>query len=354
MNFLFHSEPLRLDEVTFFASGSNHSGEIRALALIPGAHVGVVAECVTDACPLARAELDRFALTGRRVFIDSGAFSEIKFGPTGPVVVKPLTDEHWLKVFGVYAEQALMHGSNCYVVAPDMVAFQAESLERLATYADDVRGIAALGATVLVPIQKGKLSMAEFYRQAFAILNAGDPDGGVEFRPAIPMKKDATSLADLAEFCRTIQPAAIHLLGIAPDTKQGRAAIQCVRDNAPACEISCDACLIKRWVGKSNGRKGQPRRLTELSDRHAAKLALDLEAVGPHEVHVRKVLSLFLAASSYWTDLGLAPVPEYASVDAPEDCQDLEPEYQAMAGALWGVPRSRAVARRTVGHEMSR
>lgn len=328
-----------MNNITFFASGSSHSGEIRALSLVPGANVGVVAADVAPERVLASAELERFAETGRKVFIDSGAFSEIKFGPAGPVVVKPLTDEHWEKVFAVYVEQAMIHGPNCFVVAPDKVAFQAESLERLAAYASRVREVHDLGATVLVPIQKGELSMADFYRRAAAILNDGDLFG-VEFVPSIPMKKDATSLEDLAEFCREINPSAIHLLGIAPDTKNGQAAIETVRENAPGCAISCDACLIKRWVGKSNGRGGQPRRVTALNDLHVEKLALDPEACGEHEVHVRKALTLFLAASSYWTDLGLADIPEYRALEVPDDCRDLEPAYLPLAGALWGVPAS--------------
>lgn len=321
--------------VTFFASGSNHSGEIRALSLVPGANVGVVAAGVDRNHAAAAAELDRFADSGRKVFIDSGAFSEIEFGPDGPRVVRPLTDEHWANVFAVYAERALVHGKDVYAVAPDMVGFQAESLERLAEYAEDVRNIRALGATVLVPVQKGVLPMAEFWETATGVLGEDD------YVPAIPMKKDATSLADLAEFCRTVQPGAIHLLGVAPDSKRGQAAIATVQANAPGCEISCDACLIKRWVGRGK----QPRRLTALNDLHVSKLAADPPE---HEVHVRKALSLFLAASVYWTDNGLAPLPEYVAVNPPADCWNLEPAYLPLATALWGVEASRPVRQGTL------
>ena len=327
------------DTVTFFASGTNHSGEIRALSLVPGANVGVVAENVTDDCPLAKNELDRFALTGRKVFIDSGAFTEVKFTSSGPIVARPLTDDHWRNVFAVYANAALLHGANAYVVAPDKVGFQADSLDRLATYADEVRDLFALGATILVPIQKGELSMAECYRRSASILNAGEPDGGTEFTPAIPMKKDATSLSDLAAFVREIQPASIHLLGIAPDTVRGQKAIDVVRASSPATAISCDACLTRRWVGQSNGRGGKPRKLTAINGVHQQKLALDPDAAGDFEVHVRKALTLFLAASDYWTDLGLAEVPAYAAVNVPADCRNLEPAYAALAGALWGIER---------------
>jgi hypothetical protein len=327
--------------VTFFASGSNHSGEIKALSLVPGANVGVVAGLVGEAHHHARVALTRFD-SGGKIFIDSGAFGEVAFGPAGPRVVKPMTDRDWQEIFKVYAEQARAHGRDCYVVAPDKVGFQKESLERLEKYAEHVREIMLLGATVLVPLQKGELSMAECYRRAEDILNAGDPEKDMTFRPSIAMKKDATNLKDLAAFCKEIKPASIHLLGIAPDTDRGRAAIQCVHENAPGCDVSCDACLIRRWVGKGNGPNGGPRRMTALNDAHTAKLALDPEPLGEHEVHVRKLLNLFLAASTYWTDLGLADTPDAETEDSPEWAEDLEEAYVPLFAAIAAQKRARA------------
>lgn len=324
------------NNVTFFASGSNHSGEIHALSLVPGANCGVVAEYVyAPKYPMARAELARFAQTGRKVFIDSGAFAEVKFNvperqgenkgqlprpelPIGcPFIVKPLTDKHWKKCFAVYADQALVHGANVFVVAPDCVAHQTESLERLTKYAAEMQHIKSLGATVLVPIQKGELSMGEFHKRASAIL-------GFDFRPSIPMKKDATKLNELAQFCRDVNPASIHLLGIAPDTEEGQAAIATVLNIAPGCDVSCDACLIKRWVGKANGKVDpetgvkQPRKLTQLNDTFTEVLALDEEGTGEIEVHVRKLMALFNAACGYWMDLGLTG-EQVPTVQLPDD-----------------------------------
>lgn len=348
--------------VTFFASGSNHSGEIRALSLIDGAHVGVVAGRVAPRrYPAAWAELERFVETGRKVFIDSGAFGEVTFPGGKPTITKPLSDADWREIFHVYAEAALTHGENAYVVAPDCVAHQTESLSRLAHYADEVRDIHGLGATILVPIQKGALSMAAFYDAARRLLNGAPLAGetaegfynGVDFTPSIPMKKDATTLGELQAFVEAVRPASIHLLGLAPDTDEGQAAIGTVLAIVPACRVSCDACLIMRWVGKSNGPGGGTRRLTSMNELHAAKLALDPEGLddawtidGKHkrglgrklnETHVRKLISFFLSARCFWTDLGLAEptLPEH--VDAPEgELEATEPYLLPLALAVWG------------------
>lgn len=347
----------RLDRVTFFASGSNHSGEIRALSYVDGANVGVVADrTVSTGYPTAWAELVRFVNTGRKLFVDSGAFTEVKFNvpPKGqtrlprpalpfgvPFIDKPLDDiaarhptakkgarvkrGHWDTVFRMYREAAAVYGANAYVVAPDCVAHQPESLARLERYASDVGDVWRAGATVLLPVQKGELSMLEFWQRALRALRLD----AASIVPAIPMAKDATSYEDLLSFVAAVRPSRIHLLGIAPDAKDDKftAALKCIRAiMGDACAVSCDACLVMRWVGKANGPGGRPRRLTEQSDFWQEILTLDPEALGAtekerdlYETHVRKLYSMYQAASTYWTRLGLAEVSTHADVELPDD-----------------------------------
>lgn len=352
------------NRVTFFASGSNHSGEIRAVSLIDGGNVGVCADRVHPAKYAAAFDaLERFVECGRRVFIDSGAFAEVTFPGGVPTITKPLGDAHWRLVFDVYARLAQVHREDCYVVAPDCVAHQPESLARLQRYVEEIRDVAAFDATILVPIQKGALSMPEFYRRAAWILNGASADadvvsalspdasaaecfafGGVDFTPAIPMKKDATTVAELASFVRDVRPSSIHLLGMAPDTEAGQEAIRTVLAIVPSCRISCDACLIMRWVGETNGRGGGPRRVTALNHLHAAKLAVDTDALGEikwrkrNEVHVRKLLSFFLAANAFWTDNGLADIviPDRLALPDGFTLDGLEWAYLPLVVALYG------------------
>jgi hypothetical protein len=334
-----------LEDIVFFASGSNHSGEIRALSLVPGANVGVVAARIDPAGPAAvRAssiELDRFSYeTGRSVFVDSGAFEEVTFPGGVPTISKPLSAAHWDRVFRVYENIALHAGPRAFLVAPDCVAHQAESLERLERYSERLEILYEMEATILVPVQKGELSMADFWGRAVDAI--GLP--GDELVPAIPMKKDATSLEDLRAFLLAVRPSAVHLLGIAPDTERGRAAIELVRSIVPSARISCDACLAKRLVGRTNGRNGGPRVYTELSDLFAAKLASTVEAkedlaeiIADNEVHLRKALAFFFAVRRFWIDLGLAHEPLPAVLDLPGDvAAELEAVYLPLAVSVFG------------------
>ncbi len=52
------------------------------------------------------------------------------------------------------------------MVAPDRVGDQHTTLARLACYLVEMAEMAALGAEVLVPVQNGDLSPAEFYQKA--------------------------------------------------------------------------------------------------------------------------------------------------------------------------------------------
>lgn len=288
--------------VTFFASGSNHSGEIAALNLIDGGNIGTVAKRLTGSATYdaAMRELSKFE---GLVFIDSGAFEEVKFPGGVPTIVKPLGNKHWDMVFDVYAKVARMHQGRAFLVAPDCIAHQELSLQRLAKYSERCIDLWEEGANVLVPLQKGALSLAEYEAQAKEILD------GISFIPSIPMKKDATSLEELMDFVRTRRPSHIHLLGCAPDSKAGKAAIAAVLAELPHCEVFCDACLLGRWTPKSGGKyPGKLRKMAYLQQMHLAKLAEcedGRELEGHNEVHVRKLLNFWMAARQFWTRLDI-------------------------------------------------
>jgi hypothetical protein len=250
--------------VRYFASGSNHPGEIVGLARC-GIDVGVAIHELHSAGELAIAEAVGL---GARVFVDSGAFSEIGFGPTGPFVAKPITDADWIKRLEAYVRLARACGERLFVVAPDQVAFQAETLERMARFGSYVREAASYGANVLVPVQKGATPMAAFWRAAIATL--GVPTA--QLVAAIPMKKDATSTAELVAFLRDAQPARVHLLGLGPKSPRFAEVVAAARRAAPAAELLCDSVLITSLVGRTNGRGGAPRPLTAALDAVSAEL----------------------------------------------------------------------------------
>jgi hypothetical protein len=191
---------IRLED--YFPSGSNHAGEIRGFT-DAGMGVGVSAKHVDAA---AVRELEALAGTGKKVFVDSGAFEEIKFNaprkntrrkkgkkkgtlprpdlpegslflprpdlPEGvPFDVKPMTPEIWDRVLGLYDRLTDSLGTQAYIVAPDKVADQGVTLERLTRYAERVKGARDKGANVIVAIQKG--AGAPVQRRKLVLVSCG-------------------------------------------------------------------------------------------------------------------------------------------------------------------------------------
>jgi hypothetical protein len=279
----FGSQSLPVDPVASFASGSNCAGDIRGFAAA-GHDVGVAFPNLTERSIV---ELEALAGSDIQVFVDSGAFSEVAFGANGPEVVKPLTDDYFTRCLDTYERLARALGDQLHVVAPDMVGFQTETLDRLGRFADRVADIAALGARVLVPIQRGALSQAEFYGCVSELL------GDTPFVPALPCKKAATSVDEAGEFAAAVQPRQLHLLGLGAGGKQIAAYLGAVADAAPSCLVQIDSCVIRSMVGRTGAAKrfgtNGVRRMT-----HALDVVRDLIGNGPDATD-RKTLQIALA-----------------------------------------------------------
>jgi hypothetical protein len=250
--------------IEYFASGSNHAGEIRGLAEV-GHHIGLVADRVGH---LELAELDRLAGSDVRVFVDSGAFSEVDFPGGVPTIVKPITDEMWRRRLATYATMAMTLGPQLCVVAPDCVAHQDITLERLERYAAAVELVAELGAQILVPIQKGAMSMGDFARRVETILDC-------DWTPSVPMKKDATTAAELEAFVADYRPARVHLLGLGPKAKRDgyAVALAAVARGCSTTTVQSDSNLLKSLMGRTNGPGGGPRIGTRMLDQAREDLA---------------------------------------------------------------------------------
>lgn len=255
--------PVELEqEHAHFASGVNHPGEVRGFAL-SGRHLGITFGEVSEDL---LAELENFGAPGPMcLFVDSRAFSEVKFNKATCKleVVAPITDDQWAGRFELYTWAARTFRTHAYVVAPDCVGNQEETLRRLARFAPDVAAIAALRANVIVPVQKGALPMSAMFATACEILGLREaPIAG------IPMKKDATSLEDLAELVDSMPwyGCRFHLLGLGPESKRFTAAIRCIKSRRPNAVITSDSVTVRRLVGRTNGRGGQPRALTMYQD----------------------------------------------------------------------------------------
>jgi hypothetical protein len=242
---------------TYFASGTNHPGDLLGF-VDAGIHVGATLGklLVGDRTVAGALEtLAAFAGLFVKVFIDSGAFSEVEFPGGVPTIVAPISDADWNEKLDTYDELAAALGDQLYCVAPDCVAHQDETLARLERYAGRVRSLRAAGANVLVAHQKGALSLTDFHARVVEILGFDD------FVVAVPMAKDATSPAELNQLVADVQPARVHLLGVGPRARGSKfqAAVEAVRSACPTTEIFCDSVALSGLVGRSSGPDGGPR-----------------------------------------------------------------------------------------------
>ena len=243
----------------YFASGSNRPADIRGFAAV-GHAIGVAAP---ELSPNAEKELVKLAGTGIQVFVDSGAFSEVVFTEAGVVVVAPITEVMWQERLALYARLARALGPQVHVVAPDRIGDQEETLTRLTKYAPELRVIRALGAKILVPIQKGTHSQATFVRAIERALGFSD------FVHAIPSKKKATSMSELRAYLTAVKPTAIHFLGLGIKNANAKTVLAMVEELSPTATVTMDSNLIAANVG----RGPVPRPLTRVRDEAAAMIA---------------------------------------------------------------------------------
>lgn len=260
----------------YFASGSNRASDIRGFAAI-GHAIGVAAP---DVSPNAENELHELAGTGIPVFLDSGAFSEVdKTNPTK--VVKPITEAQWQKRLDLANRLAATLGEQLHVVAPDQVANQKVTLERLTRYAPELRALRSQGAHILVAIQRGELSQAEFDRRVEAILGFGD------YTRALPMKKSATSTKEVRAFVKARKPARIHLLGMGIKNRLAEETLATIAKVTPDAVVTMDSNLIAASVGR---QAAEPRLLTRARD-----MATKLINAGKTAIKSAQELGIILA-----------------------------------------------------------
>lgn len=225
---------LPIEPVAAFASGSNNAGEIRGFAAC-GHDIGVAAPRVNADTEVALKELAGQDLA---VFVDSGAFSEMDFSVSPPKVVKPMTPDKWEHVLGVYKRLAKVLGPQLHVVAPDKVGDQMTTMARLYGHRSDMQEIGALGAHVLVPVQKGSSSQADFMREAKALLR-------MDCIPSLPCKEAATTPDELRSFVRDYKPDRLHLLGLGTRGPRAQEYLGVLAEECPDAQVTVDSCIIR-------------------------------------------------------------------------------------------------------------
>jgi hypothetical protein len=240
----------RNDEVqgaVYYASGSNHAGEIAGMADLE-LPLGVTVDEV-NAEALAQLEADEPRI--RHLFVDSGAFGEVDRKDVRKIV-RPISDADWRERLATYQRLGEVFGSKMVAVAPDRVACQKTTLARLSKYRKAVQALAATGCGILVPVQRGEHSLTDFFKRCtWALGMTAD-----KVIPAFPMKKGATKPAAIIEFAKATRPARVHMLGLGRTNPKAPKLV--AQLEALGVAVTLDSCLITAAVGKTNGRDNHP------------------------------------------------------------------------------------------------
>lgn len=279
---------LPTNPVSIFFSGLTNEGEIEG-CIHTGFDIGVSACTCRERTE--NALKDQLLGTDIQLFVDSGAFSEMKFKPV-PHVVKPMTDAVWQKVMELYYRLACDFGENVHVVVPDRVLDQKVTLERMKTYADYMLGLLYMGARVLVPVQKGALSQTDFFAEACKTLDV-NPD---DVTPALPCKQGATLQPELEQFVKDVQPKKLHLLGMGPHTQTALPFLKTIAKYSPHTLVQIDSCMIRAQVGRKDGPKitNGVKRLTYCQD-----LVVERTNIEYKDVANKKSLAFIMAYGDY-------------------------------------------------------
>lgn len=127
------------------------------------------------------------------------------------------------------------------LVMPDIVGDQRASLDLLRRHRDWIAAQAQFPrlAGIVVPIQRGEMSLAQAWREAAAIV------GTENFTVGLPSNEKAVPLDELRRFLAEARPQAIHFLGLAAPAAVA-ARIQAVQDaGLGAIPISADANVLR-------------------------------------------------------------------------------------------------------------
>lgn len=215
-----------------FRSGMSTSKDFWGAAAA-GADIGVVAGELTSS--MVFLAVPRFLKSGGNLFIDSGAFAEFKTGECPDFdqvlcVYEALADPD----FGTYSLGQL------YVVAPDKVGDQLETLARLAQYGDRVRSLINAGCNMIVPIQRGSMPAVEMVEKVVEILETRD------FVLGIPSNKEALSI----EECATLRHDRFHVLGRVQQSPEQAARLDALTRHNPNSVVTADASWLRGKISE--------------------------------------------------------------------------------------------------------
>jgi hypothetical protein len=230
--------------VTYFRSGASRPADFKGFAdaRVP---VGVTA---TELSGPVRTHVVTYLNDGGQVFVDSGAFAALK----GKAVDFDKVVAHYEALAAATTNKGGLH-----VVAPDVIGNDAQTALVQARYADRLRALVDAGVNVVVPVQKGRNTLATSIRNAQRLVpgaTIGIPSNAEAFAP----RDVATALRELGDQ----RPAAVHLLGLGEQNPGFDAAVAAIRAAAPGIQISSDSNRLASMFSKGRPDQVEAKRRT--------------------------------------------------------------------------------------------
>jgi hypothetical protein len=224
-----------LDEdasVLVYRSGANNISDMRGY-IDAGKAIGV---CALEVSANAKTLLCEYVKAGGQCMVDSGAFRLFNARMRG----KACEELNFDKILNVYEEiinQAC--GGDITVVAPDIVGDQDASYLLLVKFQDKIRRLAKLDANVMVPLQRGALTINDYYEKVVNLL-------GKDFVWGIPFNAKALSETDILDFVSEFKPSSVHFLGCSENYIIHKAMAK-----SPNTRFSSDATRLRAQIGKN-------------------------------------------------------------------------------------------------------
>jgi hypothetical protein len=297
--------------VTYFPSALRNVSEIMGFAG-KNQNLGITVGKCGGNCLKALKSLASDPTFHGTVFVDSGAFSEVKGKPP-----------NWKKVFKVYDELADLYGSRLYIVAPDKIGDQEETYRRIYTYVHQLKRLYDKGANIIVALQGqnldpedakdrwlelGSYSLVEYEKLITQLFNQVRIDNFVRGIPVTV--KSPYDLWDVQELLTNApQFQRLHLLGkspIAPDWEEWESMLI----KFPWLDVTLDAARVPALVGKGKSRIEKlgytGRALTAEQAYHRDQLRGEIkgtaEGIDPEGVMTGVDYTEMIGSPSLWLD----------------------------------------------------
>ena len=218
--------------IVTFKSGSSARADVLGYIDVKDP-IGITA---IDASAPVRKIIGNYASKGGKVFVDSGAYRNFRARERDTSVAPIDFDDVFERYHSIVDN--CTNTANLIMAAPDEVGKQDVSFDLLVEYAREVKLLAKRGVKIMVPLQKGELSISDYYRRCKELLN-------FEFIVGLPSNAKALSRAEVFAFVEETKPPEVHFLGCSESTLVHEA-----KHKSPSTEFSCDATKIRKHIGQ--------------------------------------------------------------------------------------------------------